>query len=77
MENRCAACYRGHTLKVEKQILAWDTTWKMEMETIEGSEITQIGMNEASGNSMDTDKFSEDTVETISEVILLCYYKLI
>lgn len=38
------------------------------METVEGSEITQIGMNEASGNSMDTDKFSEDTVETISEV---------
>lgn len=40
----------------------------MEMETVEGSEITQIGMNEASGNSMDTDKFSEDTAESISEV---------
>lgn len=38
------------------------------METVEGSEITQIGMNEASGNSMDTDKFSEDTAESISEV---------
>lgn len=49
----------------------------MEMETVEGSEITQIGMNEASGNSMDTDKFSEDTAESVSEVILLCYYKLI
>ena len=32
----------------------------MEMETVEGSEITQIGMNEAFGNSMDIDKFSED-----------------
>lgn len=42
----------------------------MEMETVEGSEITQIGndMNEASGNPMDTDKFSEDTAESISEV---------
>ena len=49
----------------------------MEMETVEGSEITQISMNEAFGNSMDTDKFSEDTAESISEVILLCYYKLI
>ena len=49
----------------------------MEMETVEGSKITQIGMNEASGNSMDTDKFSEDTAESIYEVILLCYYKLI
>ena len=49
----------------------------MEMDTVEGSKITQIGMNEASRNSMDTDKFSEDTAESIYEVILLCYYKLI
>ena len=49
----------------------------MEMETVEGSEITQIGMNGASRNSMDSDKFSKDTAESISEVILLCYYKLI
>jgi hypothetical protein len=40
----------------------------MEMDTVEGSETTQIGANEASENSMDTDKFSEDTSESISEV---------
>lgn len=67
MENRCAR-YRGHTINIEKQILAQETTCKMEMDTVEGSETTQIGANEASENSMDTDKFSEDTSESISEV---------
>lgn len=38
------------------------------MDTVEGSETTQIGAKEASENSMDTDKFSEDTSESISEV---------
>lgn len=42
------------------------------METVEGSEITQIGANEAYGNSMDTDKFSEDTSESISEANKEC-----
>lgn len=42
------------------------------METVEGSEITQIGTNEAYGNSMDTDKFSEDTSESISEANKEC-----
>lgn len=40
----------------------------MEIETVDGSEFTQVGVNEASGNTMDTDKFSEDTEESISEV---------
>lgn len=42
------------------------------METVEGSEITQFGANEAYGNSMDTDKFSEDTSESISEANKEC-----
>lgn len=42
------------------------------METVEGSEITQIGANEAYGNSMGTDKFSEDTSESISEANKEC-----
>lgn len=42
------------------------------METVEGSEIAQFGANEAYGNSMDTDKFSEDTSESISEANKEC-----
>lgn len=42
------------------------------METVEGSEITQFGANGAYGNSMDTDKFSEDTSESISEANKEC-----
>jgi len=42
------------------------------METVEGSEITQFGANEAYGNSMDTDKFSEDTSESIPEANKEC-----